>query len=230
MKDTETVLREIDTSEITSEISVIVGNARYAQIAAEIPIVTYINYPFSISEIFLKKNLNSNFNKSYRQIDDIIELSEKTRKKPVISITSAFGNPYGDVWNLDTLDHHIRELQKRGLTFIPLADTTAEAGAERIEQVFNHVGQEFSEIEFNLHLHTTASDMNKKIEAAYNEGCRNFDTVFNGMGGCPMSGKELTANVNTVDFVMWLNSRKIKHSLNSLSLSDSAEIATEIFG
>ena len=229
MKDTESVLCEIDISETSSEISVIVGNVRYAQNAAEIPIVNYINYPFSISETFLKRNLNSNFSKSYRQIDEIIELSKKARKQPVISITSAFGNPYGDVWSLEILEYHIRELQKRDLNYIPLADTTAEANAERIEQVFNYVGSEFSDIEFNLHLHTRADDMNAKIKAAYKAGCRNFDTVFNGMGGCPMSGKELTANVNTADFVAWLNSKGIEHKLNYNLLLDSVETAEKIF-
>ena len=207
---------------------VLSGNVRYAKKAAEHEIVTYINYPFSISETFQIKNLNANFKKSINTIDKIINICIKKNKIPLISIASAFGNPYGDEWNIDILMNWIDIITAKGLRFISLADTNAMSNVDTIFRIFSRASKEFPNVEFNFHLHTKPHKMIKKISAAYDAGCRNFDTVFNGMGGCPMTGKKLIANVNTLDFVNFLDTKNIKHKLNKEKLTKANEKATDI--
>ncbi|MEA2043217.1 MAG: hydroxymethylglutaryl-CoA lyase [Bacteroidota bacterium] len=230
MSDTKEVLQALDCSRSKSKISVLVGNSKYAKIAAEIETVDYLNYPFSISNEFLKRNLKSSVEPAYVQVDEIIAISEAAGKKPLITISSAFGNPYGDYWSPDILSEHISRLYEKGLRYFPLADTTAMATPESLEAVFLKLQADFPDAELNLHLHTTSKEMIPKIESAFAAGCRNFDTVFNGMGGCPMSGHDLVANLNTSDFVNWLNSNQIKHHLDADELYGAASKAIDIFG
>lgn len=229
MADTAKVLENIDVSGGKSKISVLAGNEMYAASIAKYEIVNQINYPMSISEIFLKKNLNSNFEKSLKIIDSIINICEKTKKEPIITLTLAFGNPYGDDWNIDILIKWIEILKSKSLKFIPLADTLATASSEIINKVFRTVIEEFKDLEFNFHLHTKPSEAIDKVEAAYTGACRSFDTVFAGLGGCPMSGKELTGNLDTNTFTSWLFENNIENDIDRTKLYDSLLIANNIF-
>jgi len=228
MKDTGDVLDKIiKTSE--TKLSVLVGNKYYAKKAAEYDIVDYINYPFGISEIFQKKNMNAGFNKSLKAVDEILSICQIKNKTAHITLAVAFGNPYDDDWGIDILMDWIEVLYERGIRYIPLADTTASGSDHLIGLVFDNVIREYPDVEFNLHLHTKSEDTISKIEKAYNAGCRNFDTVFNGMGGCPMTGKDLVANLNTVDFINWLNKNKISHKIKNSFFEDAVKKAVDIF-
>ena len=228
MEDIAEVLDKLITSSET-KISVLAGNKWYAETAAEYDIVDYINYPLGISEIFQKKNMNSNLNKSLKTVDNILNICSKKNKIPHITLAVAFGNPYDDDWGIDILMDWIDVLYERGIRYIPLADTTGSGSDHLIGLVFNNVIREYPDVEFNLHLHTKSEDTISKIEAAYKAGCRNFDTVFNGMGGCPMTGYELTANLNTVDFINWLNSKDIAHKIKNSFFEDAVKKAADIF-
>ena len=228
MSDTAKVLESIK-DKYNTEISVLVGNERYAEIASQYDNVDYINYPFSISNIFQKKNMNANLDKSINTVAKILNVCEKYNKKPNITIAVAFGNPYDDDWGIDILMDWIEVLYDMGLRYIPLADTTASGSSHLIGLVFDNVIREFSDVEFNFHLHTKHEDTIPKIEAAYNSGCRNFDTVFNGMGGCPMSGKELVANLNTFEFINWLNVNNISHKIEKSFFDNAIKKALEMF-
>jgi hydroxymethylglutaryl-CoA lyase len=229
MSDTEEVIQLTDAGLSQTKISLLVGNSHYALKAAQIDSVDYINYPFSISETFLQKNLKSDFEKSYKEIDAIIDIAKSSGKQAVITVSSAFGNPYGDLWSIEILSEHISNLLQRGLQYIPIADTTSEADAERMHQVFNQIKRAFPQIEFNVHLHTYPHQMTEKVQALYDAGCRSFDTVFNGLGGCPMSGKQLIGNLNTMDFIRWLDEHHIPHKLNRDALVEAAAAAKTIF-
>ncbi len=214
MKDTAEVLDKLKFDDTDSAISVLVGNSYFAKRLAEYEQVDYINYPFAISEIFQKKNLKANFQKSLKDIDKIIDLCIQKNKKPIISISEAFGNPYDEDWGIDILMDWIEVLYEKGLRYFPLADTTASGSAHLIGLVFTNVIKEFSDVEFNFHLHSSLEDTIHKIEAAYDAGCRNFDTVFNGMGGCPMTGKKLVANTDTLVFYEWMIKNEVENKLN----------------
>ncbi len=225
--DTGQLIDAVEMSD--SKISVLAANATYAEKAVQYDKVTYVSYPFSVSEIFLQKNLKSDFKKSEKIIDDIVNLSQKYDKQLIISLSMAFGNPYGELYSLDILHNWVEKLQAKGIHFISLADTVASGNADLIFDVFTNLKANFTDIEFNLHIHTLARDIDAKLEAAFAAGCRNFDTVFNGLGGCPMSGKELIANLETMQFVNFLDNHKIKHKLNREKLILANKKASQIF-
>lgn len=197
LKDTAEVVKKIDLSETNTRLLAIVGNERGGRTAAQYDKISYIGYPFSISETFLRLNINSNFEKSLNTAAKLINICQKHDKQLVVYLSMAFGNHYGENWNVDIVMHWLNELRKIGVEMVSLSDTVGVATPSIITDVFKNVVSEFAYMEFGFHLHTVPHDWYDKIDAAYRNGCRNFDGVINGLGGCPMSEHELVGNVKT---------------------------------
>ena len=83
LADTKEVLQSINLNDTKSKLLVITGNLRGAEEAAGFDAVTYIGFPFSISETFQKKNINSSINDSLVILDKIQNLCVKKNKKLV---------------------------------------------------------------------------------------------------------------------------------------------------
>jgi len=228
MSDTPEVLKKI-TEKYDSEISVLAGNSKYAEQISEYDIVDYIGYPFAISETFQKKNLNSNLENAINTVENIVNICIKKNKKPNISISTAFGNPYDDDWGIDILMEWIELFYDMGLRYFPLEDTTGSGSPHLIGLTFKNLINEYPDCEFNLHLHSTQNEMIEKVESAYLSGCRIMDTVINGYGGCPMTGFELIANTDTLNLIDWLDSKHIEHEIKKGFLDDSVKKAFETF-
>lgn len=207
LKDSAEVIERLETEDNNTNIVATIGNYRGAVRALEHDKIDTVAYPFSISETFLKKNINSDFEKGKQTIEEILNLCDKKNRTLKIYIAMAFGNPYGDKWNIDILTNWIKILTQIGVKDIVLADTTGNGTAEHIGECYSIYGNEFPELSFGAHLHTLASTWHEKVSAAYDNGCRSFDTVIGGMGGCPMSGKALMGNLNTFDLLQFLKEK-----------------------
>ena len=118
----------------------------------------------------------------------------------------AFGNPYGDSWNLSKLSKTIDDIIKLGIRTITLTDIVGNASAKSIEMVYDHLYNEYLHIDFGLHLHAS-DDWQNKFEAAYLSRCRVFDSVIQGYGGCPMTGKEMMGNVDTLKMLAYFQQK-----------------------
>ena len=221
LKDTAEVLEKLDLSETNTKLLAIVANTIGGEIAAKYDKITYLGFPFSISPTFLRKNINSTIAKSIITVNKLLNICEKNNKTLVVYITMAFGNPYKDKWNTEIVEEWVDILSKLGVKIIELSDTTGDSTVENIHSLFSSVIPKYPEIEFGFHLHTTFSSAENKIKAAYEAGCRSFDTVLNGLGGCPMSGKELTANLKTSILLEYLKKNNIDHNVDFKAFSDS---------
>jgi len=207
LKDSAKVIEQLETSNNNTNIVATIGNFRGAERALEHEKIDTVAYPFSISETLLKKNINSNFENGKRTIEDILNLCDKKNRSLKLYIAMAFGNPYGDNWNIDILTNWVKTLLKMGVNDIVLADTTGDGTAEHIGESYSTLAKEFPEYNFGAHLHTLSNTWHEKVSAAYNNGCRSFDTVIGGLGGCPMSGKALMGNLNTFDLLQFLEEK-----------------------
>jgi hydroxymethylglutaryl-CoA lyase len=208
---------------------VLVVNAKGAEIISEMKEITHISYPFSISQEFLKKNLNTTTERSLETISEIVNLCEKTGKLPVIYISMAFGNPYGDPWNIGLLLGGIHRLKKLGVRVIPLSNVAIEIGPDLIRKVFSNLVPEFPTIEFGLHLHTTNKDWHENVSAAYECGCRRFDSVINGYGGCPMTGKEMLGNLKTENLIAFARDHGLAEDLDPDALTEAYRLVSSTF-
>jgi len=227
MADSRQVLEKLEPSE--TKLLAIVANLRGANEVAELDQIHYLGFPFSISRTFSELNINTNVKEAYRIIDGIQNICVKKNKELVLYMSMAFGNPYGDKWNTDIVYRWTRILNQHDIKIIALSDTIGLGNKDRIYEVFKAMLHEFPHIEFGAHLHTTPDNWLSNVDAAYRAGCRRFDTVINGLGGCPMSERELVGNLHTSHLLKYLQSKNEKLHLDFDALELARNIADEIY-
>ncbi|MBI3500405.1 MAG: hydroxymethylglutaryl-CoA lyase [Bacteroidetes bacterium] len=229
MRDTAEVLGKLDLSETKSKLLAIIANVRGAEDACKFPEITYLGFPFSISETFQQRNTNSSIAESLKRVEEIQNLCVKNKKELVIYISMAFGNPYGDEWNSGIAIDWTKKLSQLGINIFAMADTIGISNPEKITYLFSHLIPEFSNLEIGAHLHTTPDTWEEKIEAAYAAGCRRFDSAIKGFGGCPMATDKLTGNMPTENLLSYFNKKEISTGVNSNGLLDAMKLAIQTF-
>ncbi|NOZ47884.1 MAG: hydroxymethylglutaryl-CoA lyase [Chlorobi bacterium] len=229
LKDTAEVLEKLDVTNTKTKLLAIVGNIKGGEIASQFEQITYLGYPHSVSNSFLKININSSIEKSRITIDKLLNSCLKCNQELVVYLSMAFGNHYGDEWNYEIIYHSVEKMRQMGIKIISLSDTVGVSTPEKIENIFKNIIPEFSDLEIGFHLHTTSDTWKAKIEKAWVNGCRRFDSVINGLGGCPMAKHELVGNLNTSDLLWFLNKNNIKHSINEQAFIKASKLSNETF-
>jgi len=229
MQDTADVLKRLDLSVTKSKLLAIIANLRGAQDACAFEEISYLGFPFSISETFQQRNTNSSIEESLKRVEEIQSLCIQHNKKLVVYISMAFGNPYGDKWSPELAINWCKQLNGMGISILALADTIGCSTPENIKQLFSALIPELSTVQFGAHLHSTRSTAYEKIEAAYKNGCRNFDVAIHGFGGCPMAKDELTGNLATEDLELFATKNNIDLGLNKDQLIKCYESSWKIF-
>ena len=230
LQDTAEVLKGLDLSKTKSKLLSIIANTRGAQDAIHFEEISYLGFPFSISEIFQQRNTNSSIDQSLKTVDEIQNLCSKNKKQLVVYLSMAFGNPYGDKWNSDICITWAKRLHDMGIRIIAPSDTIGSSTPETINYLFSNLIPEFTDVEFGAHLHSTPEKIVEKVEAAYNSGCRRFDSAVLGFGGCPMAADDLTGNIATEIMVNYFVSKNIETGLNLDLLSgDVLQQCTSLF-
>ncbi len=229
MADSLEVLEKMDYQGSKSNRMMLAVNDRGARLIGEIDSVTHISYPFSFTPTFLRLNVNSTVEKSLETVEQVMEICRNTRKEAVIYISMAFGNPYGDPWSIDLLCEWVGKLYTAGVRIIPLSNVSTEIDATLISKVYSTLIPLYPEIEFGLHLHTANHGWFEKVDAAWNAGCRRFDGVINGWGGCPMAGKELLGNLKTENLIEFAQQKNAMINLDQEALDEVYTLAREIY-
>ncbi|PLK43682.1 hydroxymethylglutaryl-CoA lyase [Emticicia sp. TH156] len=218
MADTSQVIAGLDTHGSDTKLLAIIANERGAQEVAQYEAITYLGYPFSVSETFQLRNTNATIAESLERVKAIQEICAKNNKQLVTYISMGFGNPYGDEWNAEIVLEWIQKLKTLGLKIFSLSDTVGVANPETISYLFGNLNLHYPELEFGAHLHTTPEAWKEKIESAYDAGCRRFDGALLGYGGCPMAADELVGNMPTENLLNF-KSETDYNSINSLKLA-----------
>jgi hydroxymethylglutaryl-CoA lyase len=217
LRDTAEVLGQLDLSTTKSKLLAIVANIRGAEAASKFDAITYLGFPLSISETFQQRNTNSSITEALNSIVEIQEICKSTNKILVTYISMGFGNPYGDLYDVSVVGKFVDILSTLEVKIISLADTIGVSKPDQIHYLFNTLSQQFPQIEFGAHLHSTPATAEEKIEAAFKAGCQRFDGALNGYGGCPMAEDKLVGNLATETIVTWL-----KTNGNSPDLDEDA--------
>ncbi|MCK6641064.1 MAG: hydroxymethylglutaryl-CoA lyase [Bacteroidia bacterium] len=229
LRDTAEVLSKLNLSTTQSKLLAIVANVRGAEDAVKFDEIAFLGYPFSISETFQLRNTNATIAESLKRVEEMQSLCVNSKKELVVYISMAFGNPYGDAWNADVAIHWTKQLSDLGIKVIALADTIGVSNPENIKYLFSNVIPEFPDVTIGAHLHTTPETWREKVEAAWNSGCRRFDSAVKGLGGCPMATDKLTGNMPTEKVLQFLNENNIKTGIDSIQFAESMLMAGNTF-
>lgn len=228
MADTKDVIPEIQKKNNT-KISVIVANLSGAERALKHGNIDILGFPFSISETFQYRNTNKNQNEAYQEIEKIWELVQSENKELNLYFSMAFGNPYGEIWKWEEVEFWAKRFSEFGIKNILLSDTTGVADVDKIHLLFEKIPEKFPQIHFGAHFHNRYEDSYIKLKAAYDKGCRRFDSAIKGLGGCPMAKDDLVGNMPTEKVINFLQSEKIEHRLNLLNFEAAWNKAKDIF-
>ncbi len=229
MADTALVIKNLSLQNSLTKLLTIVANERGAQEAVTFENISYLGFPFSISETFQQRNTNSSIEDSLKRVEKIQELCIKNRKELVVYISMGFGNPYDDLYNEDIVYKWVNELVRLGINIISLADTVGLATAPQVREVTGTLINALPGVEIGVHLHSTPFNWKQKLEAAVEVGCIRFDGALKGIGGCPMADDELVGNMDTELMIPYLRDKKLLPSLNNEALQKSTAMASAIF-
>lgn len=229
MADTSLIIPHLKLDDTETKLSVIVGNRRGAEQASEFDEITYVGYPFSISETFQQRNTNCSIEESLQRVEEIMNICECSGQTFVCYVSMAFGNPYGDFYDAALVEHWVDRLLEIGVTKFSISDTIGIATPQIITDVFSVLSEDFPEIGFGAHFHTTPTTWKEKVEAAWNAGCTRFDGAIKGYGGCPMATDKLTGNMPTENLLAYFDENNIEHGLNKDAFIEAMSIANTIF-
>tara|TARA_B110000971_G_C20039686_1_gene516944 strand:- start:5509 stop:6357 length:849 start_codon:yes stop_codon:yes gene_type:complete len=229
MRDTAEVLTKLNLDASSSKLLAIVANARGAEQAASFNEIQYLGYPFSVSEIFQKRNTNKSIDESLILVDRMQNLAVKQNKELLVYLSMAFGNPYEEAWHPDIVAKYSEILANMGIKTLALSDTIGVSTKETISPLFSQLIPEFKEVTFGAHLHTNPQNWKEKVLAAYQSGCTRFDTAIQGFGGCPMAKDDLTGNMPTEKLLSFFNEQKEDSGLNALAFESAYNKAIEVF-
>jgi hydroxymethylglutaryl-CoA lyase len=229
MADTKDVIKHLNLGISKTKLLAIVANERGAKEAVEYDEITYLGFPFSISQTFQQRNTNSSIQESLQRVETIQSLCIKHQKTLVVYLSMAFGNPYDDVYNEEVLINWADELVKRNISIISLADTVGVSSPQQISFACNTLINKYPLIEFGVHLHSTMQNRKEKLNAALNEGCLRFDGAIKGIGGCPMAQDELVGNMDTIFMIDYFEEKKLLNNINEEALQQSITIADHVF-
>lgn len=208
MADSEEVLKDLDPPDDV-EIIAIVVNEKGAERAIATQAVRTLGFPYSISPTFLQNNQKQTLEDAIEELEKIEKKADEAGLDVVVYISMAFGNPYGDLWNLNEVVEAVGLLESENIHAISLADTVGMAGPQQIREVVSAVLAKYDYLEIGVHLHSRPEQALEKVLAAYDAGCRRFDSALGGLGGCPFAQDALVGNLSTEKVLEALAQRNV---------------------
>jgi hydroxymethylglutaryl-CoA lyase len=229
MRDTEEVLANLDLSNTPTKLLAIVANERGAAQAAQFKEISYLGYPFSVSETFQIRNTNATIQESVERVKFIQETCINQEKELVLYISMGFGNPYGDPWNAEVVMEWVDKLAALDIRIFSLSDTVGVSNPESISYLFNNLIPAYPKLEIGAHLHTQPHNWQEKIHAAYTNGCTRFDSAMKGFGGCPMAKDDLTGNMATENIISYFTESNETLTIDFQQFIRSLSMANDVF-
>jgi hydroxymethylglutaryl-CoA lyase len=235
MSDSEEVMRQLIPSMPASsaghdapEIIGIVVNEKGLERALATPGVTTIGYPYSISAYFRRANANMTRAESRALVEKLKKETAAAKRGLVIYISMAFGNPYDEPWGPEIVAETLECLKDIRINTVSLADTVGNASPELIADLYRGVKDHVAGIELGVHLHSRPENAEEKILAAYEAGCRRFDSALTGLGGCPFAGDTLVGNIATEDVLAAVRKAGGDPGIDSAALAQLLQMTNEI--
>ena len=226
LKDTAHVLAQLDLENTNSKLLSIIANTRGATDACKFQEINYLGFPLSISEQFQQRNTKKSIVQALNIVEEIQNLAVKNKKELVVYLSMAFGNPYGENYHPDIVAELTEKLHQLEVGIVALSDTIGVSSPTNIAPLFSTLIQEYPTIEFGAHFHTNTDKWEEKVESAYQNGCRRFDTALKGYGGCPMAKDDLMGNMPTEKLITYFTEDL---GLNPLEMEKSLALSSTVF-
>lgn len=229
MADSAEVFEALNAGSGKTRLLAIVANRRGAEQAIQQPKVQYLGYPFSVSDTFQRNNTRRGMEESVALVAEMQALCAANGRELVVYLSMAFGNPYGDAWNPGIVEQWAGKMAEMGVGIISLADTVGKARSEDIQALFETLIPRYPHIVWGAHFHSHPAKRVEKLRAAWDSGCRRFDTALMGYGGCPFAQDDLVGNIATESMLAFCESMGIQTGIDADALAKAAALAPALF-
>lgn len=229
MSDTIDVLKMLNLNGSRSKLLAIIANIRGAEEASQFDQIRYLGFPLSLSETFQQRNTNKGIEDAFEIVNATANICQKKGKELVVYLSMGFGNPYGDPYSPEFVLSFTKKLNDCGVKIISLSDTVGVGDVKIISELFSTLIPSYPGIEFGAHLHSAPDSVKLKLDAAYDAGCRRFDSAIKGFGGCPMAKDDLVGNLPTERIIKYLKAKDARLNINENELEKSISLSSTIF-
>lgn len=229
MADTSDIVKRLNLGASSTKLLAIVANLRGAEEAVVFDEISYLGFPFSVSETFQQRNTNSSMLQSMERVEEIQNLCVKTGKQLVVYISMGFGNPYDDPYSEEIVFEWVNRMVGVDIGIISLADTVGLATPTQVYDVSSFLVESLPGTEIGVHLHSTPANWDVKLSAALRAGIKRIDGALKGIGGCPMADDELVGNMDTSLILGLLDEKNMPVNIDKDALRESLRIADQIF-
>ena len=230
MADTSKVISALDLSKTKTKLLTIIANERGALEAVKHDNISYLGYPFSVSENFQMRNTRKTISESIQLLKRICEIAKTHNKQVVVYLSMGFGNPYGDPWSSEIIENWTEQIIALGVNIISISDTVGTAQLDAISNLYSTLIPRYPHVEFGAHFHTNPILWYEKVNEAYLAGCKRFDGTIKGWGGCPMAQDALVGNMPMEKLISYFTSYKIlPKQLDVLAFESAYNFSHRIF-
>ena len=230
MADTSKVISALDLSKTKTKLLTIIANERGALEAVKHDNISYLGYPFSVSENFQMRNTRKTISESIQLLKRICEIAKTHNKQVVVYLSMGFGNPYGDPWSTEIIENWTEQIIALGVDIISISDTVGTAQLDAISNLYSTLIPRYPHVEFGAHFHTNPILWYEKVNEAYLAGCKRFDGTIKGWGGCPMAQDALVGNMPMEKLISYFTSYKIlPKQLDVLAFESAYNFSHRIF-
>jgi hydroxymethylglutaryl-CoA lyase len=229
MADTKAVLSGIRMGPSKTKLLAITGNVRGAKEACEYDEISYVGFPFSVSETFQQRNTNSSIEAALNNVEEIRQVCLQKGKQPVIYISMGFGNPYGDVYSEQIVFQWVKKIAALDISIISLADTVGLATPAQVLSLTTSLIKAYPAHQIGVHLHSASTNWKAKVDAALQAGCKRFDGALKGIGGCPMANDELVGNMDSEKMIAYFEELGLLNKLDKPALQQCSDMALALF-
>lgn len=232
MADSEEVMSRLrdslpDTTHLPEIIGIVVNETGLRRALAT-PGISSIGYPYSISAYFRRSNANMTRAESRALVEILKRETKSAGKNLIVYISMAFGNPYDEPWGPEIVQETLEWLKDLRVPTVSLADTVGDATPEEVHHLYNEVKGHVAGIELGVHLHSRPETAEAKILAAFQAGCRRFDSALTGLGGCPFAGDNLVGNIATEDVLATVQKLGVVTGIEPPQLKDLLQLTHEL--
>lgn len=228
MRDTAALLESIKNTGNTKLLAII-ANAKGAKDASGFEAISFLGFPFSVSETFQLRNTNATRLQALDRVKEIQEICTKSNKKGLVYLSMGFGNQYGDPWSPEIVAEWTAKIMDIGIEHFSLADTIGNSTTTLIEDMFPLLNTTFPNVKWGMHLHSTPEEAQEKIKAALAAGCDRLDVAIRGFGGCPMAKDELVGNIATEHLIAVAKTEKVNLNLDMEKFKEAYKFSSKIF-
>jgi hydroxymethylglutaryl-CoA lyase len=230
MRDTAQVLAQLDRSASRTALLAIVAGSSGAKQAAQFPQINHLGFPLSVSETFQLRNTNRSIAQAVDTVRRISDVAQSAGQTLVVYLSMGFGNPYGDPYSPAQVVDLAGQMTHLGIGTLVLADTVGSARPAAIGPLFQELTTAFPQVEWGLHLHSPPGLALAKIAAAWQAGCRRFDTALLGYGGCPLATDHLTGNLPTETLAAFCQQQGVPTGLDQAALAQALALCPQVMG